>query len=555
MSEESDPPPEPSRPWWTGSARGWDSPWDLEDPLQEEAERARSPKQPQGGRVEVPTESGSRIVAQPVGRPMIQPIQPTRMEEQRTESVDESAGGGQEVLPDRPEAAAGLPVVATPFQLREMPSTAQAQEARPVGWGRLTVMAVLVFAFTFGAWLYVVDMNEVDDGDLRMQVPPDVTAAISAPQRLEAFLDSLKAITDPKFGGLEPWDWDVNDLRVMLDQNGLALDNLKDLLEDENWRGRHFSWHQKDLGAHPNWETAALLKQVEVAYNDKRGNESAALASAMDLAELARRLQDLYAWPSYYFRSLEIQRRCAESLAETLQRSRLPAVDLAGFQEQFEACTPSDAQVRRNVLPGFYLFEKKVLLGMQSGEPFEAMPAGMIRSQQRQLFFKSNETLDLIAGSIRYLINQVGQTSASTAGLREMWAREPVGRGLNAYAPNGLGVAFAQERLQPYLDVPARQQLAKTRHLLVVQLVAMRRFIADHRGLPSKLSDLRPSYLAELPLDPFSGEAFQYDPTTRVIYSVGSDFVASGGRPNRPPLSDPGEPTVKIGVRTATSDH
>jgi hypothetical protein len=363
MSEESDPPPEPSRPWWTGSARGWDSPWDLEDPLQEEAERARSPKQPQGGRVEVPTESGSRIVAQPVGRPMIQPIQPTRMEEQRTESVDESAGGGQEVLPDRPEAAAGLPVVATPFQLREMPSTAQAQEARPVGWGRLTVMAVLVFAFTFGAWLYVVDMNEVDDGDLRMQVPPDVTAAISAPQRLEAFLDSLKAITDPKFGGLEPWDWDVNDLRVMLDQNGLALDNLKDLLEDENWRGRHFSWHQKDLGAHPNWETAALLKQVEVAYNDKRGNESAALASAMDLAELARRLQDLYAWPSYYFRSLEIQRRCAESLAETLQRSRLPAVDLAGFQEQFEACTPSDAQVRRNVLPGFYLFEKEGAAG------------------------------------------------------------------------------------------------------------------------------------------------------------------------------------------------
>lgn len=548
MPNPPEPPSDPSRPWWAGSARGWDSPWDLEDPLGQPEEQKPTVEEleinPIAAQItsrEVPTQSARKVNP---SAPLARGDKDGADSEQRSNDREVDALATPNPSIARYESGKG-----------DDRSLDHRERSRPVDWGRLTVLAVLVFVLTFVAWQYLTDVNVVDDGDLRMHAPPDATVSISAPQRLEAFLESVKPLASPVLGGMEPWEWDVNDMRLMLDQNGLALDNLKDLLEDESWRGRHVSWHYKDLGSHPNWEWAALLKQVEVAYNDKRGNESAALASAMDLAEFARRLQDLYAWPSYYFQSLEIHRRCAETLAEALQHSRLPAVDLAGFQEQFEACLPSDLQLKRNVLPGFYLFEKKVLLGMQSGEPFEAMPVGVVRSQQRQLFFKSNETLDLIAGSIRYLIIQVGQTSASSAGLREMWAREPVGRGFNAYSPNGKGVAFAQERLQPYLDVPARQQLARTRHLLVLQLLAMRRFIADHKGMPSKLSDLRPHYLKELPKDPFSGDIFQYDPATRVIYSVGSDFVASGGRPNRPPLSDPGEPTVRIGVRAAASER
>lgn len=561
MSNQPDPPPDSNRPWWAGSARGWDSPWDLDDPVegpppaqQPVVQPAQQPIPQPMDHVEInpiAAQFEQRVVPNATAKVVIKPA-PTSQGES---GVGAEGGSGRAPGSQGHDSESSVGFQEEGHQAGGGGFQGRGKGPRSVGWGRLTVLAVLVFAMTFAAWLYLTDVSVVDDGDLRMHAPADATVSISAPQRLEAFLDSVKPMTTSAVGGAEAWEWDVNDMRVMLDRNGLALDNLKDLLEDESWRGRHVSWHFKDLGSHPNWERAVLLKQVEVAYNDRLGNEAAALAAAMDLAELARRLQDLYAWPSYYFQSLEIHRRCAESLAESLQYSRLPAVDLAGFQEQFEVCMPNDAQVRRNILPAFYLFEKKVLLGMQSGEPFEAMPTGVVRSQQRRLFFKSNETLDLIAGSIRYLINQVGQTSASSAGLREMWAREPVGQGFNAYLPNGQGVAFAQERLQPYLDVPARQQLAKTRHLLVLQLLAMRRFIADHKGLPSKLSDLRPNYLAELPNDPFSGVAFQYDPTTRVIFSVGSDYVASGGRANRPPLSDPGEPTVKIGVRTASTDR
>jgi len=113
-------------------------------------------------------------------------------------------------------------------------------------------------------------------------------------------------------------------------------------------------------------------------------------------------------------------------------------------------------------------------------------------------------------------------------------------------------VAYARRELEPYLDVPARQQLARTRHLLVVQLFAMRRFVAREKGLPQTLDSLVPNYLIQRLTDPFSGEAFYYDLGRGLIYSVGSDLAASGGRAHLAPLADPGEPTVRIGVQKAS---
>jgi hypothetical protein len=101
------------------------------------------------------------------------------------------------------------------------------------------------------------------------------------------------------------------------------------------------------------------------------------------------------------------------------------------------------------------------------------------------------------------------------------------------------------------LDVPARQQLARTRHLLVLQLFAMRRFVVSERGLPVTLNGLCPRYLRGLPLDPYSGEPFHYDADKGIIYSVGGDFMSEGGRADLPPLAEPYEPTVKIGVQKA----
>jgi len=45
-------------------------------------------------------------------------------------------------------------------------------------------------------------------------------------------------------------------------------------------------------------DNLAILKQAEAAYLMRRGEEEAAFAAAIDLAQLARSLQELDAWPS-----------------------------------------------------------------------------------------------------------------------------------------------------------------------------------------------------------------------------------------------------------------
>ncbi len=414
-------------------------------------------------------------------------------------------------------------------------------------------MSLAVLALTFVAWLYQSDARTVEDEDLRIAAPVDMTPVITSPGRLEVFLESVQPVPEEELMVKSPWDWETGVMARWLVENGQALDNLKDLLEDSDWHGRHASWHRSDLGHHRNWVAAAVLKQVEAAYMHRRGEHEAALAALLDLTELARRLQDVLAWPSFYFRSLEMHRRAAESLAELLPRCEAEETVMAAVQAQFEACEPLDSHVRGNVLPAFYLHEKKLLLGTQSGLPLDTMPEGVQRPRPRQLFFKTNETLNMMATTIRYLVRQVGQPGAATITLRDVWSGLPGVENVGRYQPNGAGVAYAAGQLKPYLDVPARQQLARTRHLLIVQLFAMRRFVRAEQGLPASLGDLSPHYLRVQPRDPFTGEAFHYDATRGLIFSAGIDLQPQGGRPDLPPLADPGEPTVRIGVRTAAA--
>ena len=47
--------------------------------------------------------------------------------------------------------------------------------------------------------------------------------------------------------------------------------------------------------------------------------------------------------------------------------------------------------------------------------------------------------------------------------------------------------------------------------------------------LPAELAQLVPTYLSELPVDPFDGQLLRYDPERRRVWGVGADGIDSGG--------------------------
>lgn len=416
-------------------------------------------------------------------------------------------------------------------------------------WSPLLITLGLV-GMSFLLWIYWQDEPAKSDADLRLSLPVDQATQTSAPRRLRSFLDSIVALEDHSLVSQPPWQWNTPALAHFVSGNGAAFDNLRDLLEDYDWHPRHAAWYVTDLGEHHAWPQVTMLLQAQAAYLVRRGDEENAFTTAVDLAEFSRRLQELWSWPSFAARSGESHAACVQALAELLKRTRLDSERLGLFQKEFADCQPS-RQMLSDALTAYYIHEKKLLLGAESGELLDTMPRGVRQRRAGRLFFKMNQTLDRFAGAFRELKAEVASPPSTAFDLTGDKVRNTRQTAPQFYQPNATGERYFADRIDLYLDLPEQHNLAVTHHQLVLGLFALRRHVADHQRLPAGLAELRPAYLAEIPIDPFSGKSPHYDAVKGLLYSVGINYVAEGGAPTQPPLSDPREPTVELGIAAA----
>lgn len=84
---------------------------------------------------------------------------------------------------------------------------------------------------------------------------------------------------------------------------------------------------------------------------------------------------------------------------------------------------------------------------------------------------------------------------------------------------------FEQGILAAYYRVPRQFVRAQARLRCAIVGLAVERYRLAHQRWPDNLDQLRPAFLAEAPLDPFSGKALEYHRTDDgvVIFSVGPD--------------------------------
>jgi hypothetical protein len=77
-------------------------------------------------------------------------------------------------------------------------------------------------------------------------------------------------------------------------------------------------------------------------------------------------------------------------------------------------------------------------------------------------------------------------------------------------------------------------------------LIALHHYKEDADDLPDSLTSLVPAYLPAVPLDRFDGKPMRYSKTKRIIYSIGSDLIDSGGDLSDKGSSSSTEPTFAI---------
>jgi len=407
-----------------------------------------------------------------------------------------------------------------------------------------------MFGFVLLVWIYLHDIPRGSDEDLRIQVPVEQSLETAAPGQMRAFLKSLVHLQNLDLAQQPPWAWDTPSLSRYIAVNGTALDNLRDLLENADWHPHHSEWHAEDLSSYSAWPHARLLLQAQAAYLARRGDEQAAFTAALDLAELSRRMIELWAWPAFIQRAQELHTACTQTTAELLANTHLNCASLRRFQDEFTRCQPTD-DLLQGALNAIYIHEKKLLLGVLSGERLDTMPAGVLQPRPGRLFLKVNETLALFAEAFRELKNEVARPTFATVDAVGVNTRRSSQGATLSWLPNAAGERYFAQHISPCLAMPGNHALARARHALVLTLFALRCHVADHQRLPADLHALRPNYLLDIPLDPFSGEPLRYDTAQGQLYSVGTDLIDAGGKPTQPPLADAAEPTVRLGIATA----
>ncbi len=409
----------------------------------------------------------------------------------------------------------------------------------------LLMLSMTVFSLTVLAWIYVRDDDPPWDSDLVTASAPAPSGPCPAPDRLHLALDAAKAADAPEVAMRSPSQWDTPSLSRLVLANAAAFDHVKDLLSDDDWQPLNPVWKAVDLGSHEQWQVLGMAKEAAAAYYSRRGQDEAAMLAGMELAVMAEKLQSISAWPTYYARGVEMHERACKAIASLLRQASMDARRLSQVQAEFERLEPSEAMLKTR-LKGFYEFERHLIVGSRAGDPWEAPGVQLAQNHPTRLFFKPNQTLFLFASSMRELSDQVPK--APTAVTHQISQRVgPAGRPTGFLGgPNHSGLKYANDRIWHYANLLDYLALQRARHALVLTLFGVRRYVLDHGKAPQKLEDLMPHYFTALPADPYTGEALRYDAEKGLIYSVGINFKAEGGRANDDPLSDDAEPTVMV---------
>jgi len=143
--------------------------------------------------------------------------------------------------------------------------------------------------------------------------------------------------------------------------------------------------------------------------------------------------------------------------------------------------------------------------------------------------FQPNRTLGLKAGYFRTYGREGAKPCSEIDQPNTLTPLGGLGSFMKSLGPNGAGVTMLKMAKTNFHQYHVRRCLEDTR-LSATQVMLGLRAFKDHKGhLPNTLEELVPQYLEGVPLDSFDGRPIRYSKESQIVYSVGDDFVDSGG--------------------------
>ena len=378
-----------------------------------------------------------------------------------------------------------------------------------------------VLLFTLVGWCFVTEAPPPDTRDLTFRTRP-VTKVDNGIELLRFSKDDLYwPRGEERFMAVlkgEAWHGDV--VEEVLEKNAPLIERLERSLEttDFVWTREYDDYLSESGPGGPSKSFLVLYRLPRVLYlraqaAHREGAHERALADAFTLIEFSQKLKRSQKFLFYLTHlaerwgyrqmvtTLSESNPDAELVRASLDRLKESEPRLRAAQEGIRNCYEGTAErVDELIREGFrdFLF------------PFESWAV----SQASTLFFKPEATKNELAKILRQTIHHLDSGDLSVPFPTFDRGDAPF---LVAYNPR------SQELLEDHRQVQIQLSLLTERvdHGLAILFLALKAHHLDHGRLPERLEELVPTYVSELPVDPFSGKPLRYDRVKMRIYSTG----------------------------------
>ena len=187
-----------------------------------------------------------------------------------------------------------------------------------------------------------------------------------------------------------------------------------------------------------------------------------------------------------------------------------------------------------------------LVVSMQLNNFFNFLPSDKTYDN---FYFRPNKTKQLIANRARNEIKLVKQHCAFIKEANKEWQEIPLSFKLY-FTENALGKIIDNTLMHLVSETMFRgihENKCQKEFLLSASqvLLAIKAYTIDNNDYPLSLDELVPKYINKIPNDSFSDESIKYDPSKKIIYSVGKEGIDLGGSEGETPREMP-NPTIKF---------
>jgi len=350
------------------------------------------------------------------------------------------------------------------------------------------------------------------------------------------------------------WGDGASDLAVkILEHNAMPLERFDHCLRRPQFQFPQSRSNSAWLRTSNEWLRLGRVVSLRAMAKGRAGRGAAAVEDAMRLVRLGHRIEAAQGNLLHWNSGSRLKLVGLSCLARLLPLVELPSLDLVRFARELR-----NYPAHVIGLQDAYRWEYGVLhrqVDSLASSEVDPMELGIVVNQQLMRNWNSPEHFDpdhtkqVLAAGIRLAIHGLAHYEPGTLlGLFQQLAelRENTEK-LNV---NPIGVMFYKSSLSKGILVPLRQVAKENTHLAALRtLLALKAWQKRNGSLPRSLAQLVPTFLDEVPKDPFNGQPLRYSRSKKIVYSVGEDRKDAGGSgagAGRTRVDD-NEPTFHIG--------